>query len=35
MCGACDPYKVVPFLKAAFGPSSIDIDEQRRGLVKP
>ena len=35
MCGCCDPYKVIPFLQAAFGPSTIDIDEQRRGLLKP
>ncbi len=33
MCGACDPYKVIPFLQAAFNPSSIQVDEQRRGLV--
>ena len=33
MCGACDPYKVVPFLQAAFGPASIELDEQRRGIV--
>ena len=33
MCGVCDPYKVVPFLQAAFGPSSIEVDEQRRGLI--
>ncbi len=33
MCGACDPYKVVPFLEAAFGPVTIALDEQRRGLI--
>ena len=33
MCGACDPHKVIPFLKAAFSPSSIVVDEQRRGIV--
>ncbi len=33
MCGVCDPHKVIPFLQAAFGPESIQIDEQRRGLV--
>jgi len=33
MCGACDPHKVVPFLKSAFGPASILLDEQRRGLI--
>jgi S-adenosylmethionine decarboxylase len=33
MCGVCDPYKVVPFLEAAFGPVTIEVDEQRRGIV--
>ncbi len=33
MCGSCDPYKVIPFLQAAFAPTSIQLDEQRRGLV--
>jgi S-adenosylmethionine decarboxylase len=33
MCGCCDPYKVIPFLQAAFNPSSVQIDEQRRGLI--
>jgi S-adenosylmethionine decarboxylase len=33
MCGACDPHKVVPFLKAAFAPASIELDEQRRGII--
>ncbi len=33
MCGACDPYKVIPFLQAAFGPGTVQVDEQRRGLV--
>jgi S-adenosylmethionine decarboxylase len=33
MCGCCDPYKVIPFLQAAFNPASIQIDEQRRGLI--
>jgi S-adenosylmethionine decarboxylase len=34
MCGNCDPYKVIPFLKAAFKPDSVEVGEQRRGLVK-
>jgi S-adenosylmethionine decarboxylase len=34
MCGCCDPYKVIPFLQAAFGPVTVEVDEQRRGLVK-
>ena len=33
MCGGCNPYHGVPALKAAFAPSSINIGEQRRGLV--
>ena len=33
MCGSCDPHKVIPFLKAAFKPSSIVLDEQRRGII--
>jgi S-adenosylmethionine decarboxylase len=33
MCGCCDPYKVVPFLQAAFSPDDIQVDEQRRGIV--
>jgi S-adenosylmethionine decarboxylase len=33
MCGACDPYKSVPVLKAAFQPDSVQLDEQRRGRI--
>jgi S-adenosylmethionine decarboxylase len=33
MCGACDPNKAIPVLQAAFCPSRIDLDEQRRGRV--
>ena len=33
MCGACDPYRSIPMLKAAFNPGSIQLSEQRRGLV--
>ena len=33
MCGCCDPHKVVPFLQAAFTPASIDVSDQRRGIV--
>lgn len=33
MCGACDPYRSIPTLKAAFNPGSIQLSEQRRGLV--
>ena len=33
MCGACNPHKSVPALKAAFQPASIDMSENRRGLI--
>ena len=33
MCGACDPYKALPVLEAAFQPTSVQLDEQRRGLI--
>ncbi len=33
MCGACDPYKAIPLLKAAFKPSFVNLNEQRRGLI--
>ncbi len=33
MCGECDPYKVIPFLQAAFDPTTVEVDEQRRGIV--
>jgi len=33
MCGACDPYLSIPVLKAAFQPQSIQLGEQKRGLV--
>jgi S-adenosylmethionine decarboxylase len=33
MCGACDPHDAVPVLEAAFKPSSVNLDEQRRGLA--
>jgi S-adenosylmethionine decarboxylase len=33
MCGCCDPYKVIPFLQAAFSPTEIQVDEQKRGIV--
>jgi S-adenosylmethionine decarboxylase len=34
MCGACDAYKSVPVLEAAFRPSSMQLSEQRRGLIE-
>ncbi len=33
MCGECNPYKGIPALKAAFHPTSINLGEQRRGLI--
>jgi S-adenosylmethionine decarboxylase len=33
MCGACDPHKAIPVLRAAFHPERADVDEQRRGRV--
>lgn len=33
MCGACNPYMGIPSLKTAFQPASINLGEQRRGLV--
>jgi S-adenosylmethionine decarboxylase len=33
MCGACDPYKSLPVLKAAFAPEKMLLDEQRRGTI--
>ena len=34
MCGACDPYLSVPVLRAAFRPASVELSEQRRGLLR-
>ncbi|TVR83005.1 MAG: adenosylmethionine decarboxylase [Rhodospirillales bacterium] len=33
MCGACDPHRAVPVLRAAFAPATIDLSEHRRGTV--
>ena len=33
MCGACNPHDAIPVLQAAFHPSRVDLDEQRRGRV--
>lgn len=32
MCGDCNPYKAIPVLKKAFGPSAVNLTEHRRGL---
>lgn len=31
MCGACDPHRAVPVLRACFAPQRIQVTEQRRG----
>ena len=33
MCGSCNPYDSLPVIKAAFRPASIQLSEQRRGLI--
>lgn len=33
MCGACDPYKAVPVLRAAFRPGGVQLSEQKRGVL--
>ena len=33
MCGDCNPYKAIPLLKQAFTPGSVQVGEQRRGLI--
>ena len=33
MCGACDPYQSLPVLRNAFAPASMQLGEQRRGLL--
>ena len=33
MCGACDPYKAMPALRAAFKPERVELQEEKRGLV--
>lgn len=33
MCGSCNPYLGLPAIKAAFEPQSVNLGEQRRGLV--
>ena len=33
MCGTCDPYAAVPVLKQMFAPESVQLAEQKRGLV--
>ena len=33
MCGACDPYKAIPIIKRAFEPSTVQLSEQKRGVM--
>jgi S-adenosylmethionine decarboxylase len=33
MCGRCDPYKAVTVLKEAFSPTSLQVSDQKRGLL--
>ncbi len=33
MCGACDPHKALPVLRAAFAPETMDVREEKRGAV--
>jgi S-adenosylmethionine decarboxylase len=33
MCGSCDPYKAVPVLRRVFEPASMQITEQKRGML--
>ena len=33
MCGACDPYKALPVLRRHFRPETIQLSENKRGLV--
>ncbi len=33
MCGDCDPRKSIPVLEAAFSPTQVIVDEQRRGIA--
>lgn len=33
MCGTCNPYKAIPLLKEAFTPGTVQVGEQRRGLI--
>ena len=33
MCGAADPYKSIPVLRAAFEPATVQVSEQKRGVL--
>ncbi len=34
MCGACDPMRTVPILRAAFAPDRLTVQELRRGVAR-
>ena len=34
MCGACDPFRAIPELRRSFFPRSVQVSEQKRGLVE-
>jgi S-adenosylmethionine decarboxylase len=34
MCGSCDPYRSIPAIEAAFRPRTMELSEQRRGLIR-
>jgi S-adenosylmethionine decarboxylase len=33
MCGVCDPYKAIPVLRRAFEPGTVQLSEQKRGVI--
>jgi S-adenosylmethionine decarboxylase len=33
MCGAADPYKAIPVLRQAFQPGTVQVSEQKRGVL--
>lgn len=33
MCGDCDPHNAIPVLRKAFAPTSLQLSEQKRGVV--
>ena len=33
VCGACDPYRAIPVLREAFRPETVQLAEQKRGLL--
>jgi S-adenosylmethionine decarboxylase len=33
MCGVCDPYKAIPVLRRAFQPGTVQLSEQKRGVI--